>query len=47
MKKSKPKIIVKPHYIGTEKDKEIIRRILQEQIESKMKLKANTASVTK
>ncbi len=45
MKKSKPKIIVKPHYIGTEKDKEIIRRILQDQIESK--LKANTAAVTK
>lgn len=45
MKRSKPKIIVKPHYIGTDKDKEIIRRILQEQIERK--LKANTASVTK
>lgn len=45
MKRSKPKIIVKPHYIGTDKDKEILRRILQDQIERK--LKANTASVVK
>lgn len=47
MKKSTPKIIVKPHYIGTEKNKDLIRKILQDQIENKMKLKTNTAAVTK
>ena len=47
MKKSTPKIIVKPHYTGTEKNTEIIKRILQEQIESKLKSRNMTASVTK
>ena len=42
MKKSKPKIIVKPHYIGAEKNTEIIKRIIQEQIESKLKNNAKT-----
>ena len=47
MRKSTPKIIVKPHYTGTEKNTEIIKRILQEQIENKLKSRKMTAFVTK
>lgn len=41
MKKSKAKIIVKPHYIGTENRGRIFRRVIAAEVQRKIKQREN------
>lgn len=43
MKKSVPKVVVKPHYIGSEPRGKIFKRVFAAEIQRKLKLRESAA----